>query len=267
MSENSILQLQYCRVEQRGPITIITIDRPEVRNALHRPACLELEEVFDRFEADPSAWVAIVTGEGNKAFCAGNDLKFQAAGNDNTWPPSGFGGLTGRITMHKPLIAAVNGVALGGGFEIALACDLIVAAEDAEFALPEPHVGLAAICGGLLRLPQQIGLKAAMGVILTGRRVKAAEGKALGFVNEVVSQDRVLETALEWAEKVLKGSPLAIAASKELVRRGLSHPLLEETYVLQKHLPAVAKLYASADRVEGPRAFAEKRRPVWLAPN
>ncbi len=146
--------LSFCAVEQHGPVTLITINRPEVRNALHRPASLELEQVFDRFQADPDAWVAIVTGAGDKAFCAGNDLKYQAGGNDTTWPASGFAGLTGRVALDKPVIAAVNGLALGGGFEIALACDLIVAAAHAEFALPEPHVGLAATAGGLLRLPQ-----------------------------------------------------------------------------------------------------------------
>jgi crotonobetainyl-CoA hydratase len=263
MSESSTEQGQYCRVERRGPITIVTMCRPEVRNALHRPACLELEGVFDRFAADPSAWVAIITGEGDKAFCAGNDLKFQAAGNDNTWPPSGFGGLTARHQLEKPVIAAVNGVALGGGFEIALACDLIIAAEHAEFALPEPQVGLAAICGGLLRLPQQIALKEAMGIILTSRRVKAGEAKSLGFVNEIVPKEEVLPTALRWAEEILKGSPLAVRATKALVNAGLSDPALHRTYSQQKQLPAVAALYGSADRMEGPKAFAEKRKPVW----
>jgi crotonobetainyl-CoA hydratase len=263
MSESSKKDLQYCRVEHRGPITIITINRPEVRNALHRPACIELEGVFDRFAADSSAWVAIITGEGDKAFCAGNDLKFQSAGNDNTWPPSGFGGLTARVNFEKPVIAAVNGVALGGGFEIALACDLIIASEDAQFALPEPQVGLAAICGGLLRLPQQIALKEAMGIILTSRRVSAVEAKSLGFVNEVVPKDQVLSVAIRWAQEILKGSPLAIRASKALVNAGLSDSAIDRTYPEQKKLPAVAALYSSADRVEGPKAFAEKRKPVW----
>jgi len=255
--------LSFCTVEQRGPVTIVTIDRPEVRNALHRPASLELEQVFDRFAADPAAWLAIVTGAGDKAFCAGNDLKYQAAGNDTTWPASGFGGLTARFDLDKPVIAAVNGLAMGGGFEIALACDLIVAAEHAQFALPEPHVGLAATAGGLLRLPQQIALKQAMGMILTGRRVGAAEGQALGFVNEVVSEGQALDAALRWADRILAGSPMAVRAAKALVRQGMSEPSLARSYPLQKQLPAVAALYASADRIEGPRAFAEKRQPVW----
>ncbi|MBP7565342.1 MAG: enoyl-CoA hydratase/isomerase family protein [Burkholderiaceae bacterium] len=255
--------LSFCTVERRGPVTVVTINRPEVRNALHRPASLELEQVFDDFAADPSAWVAIVTGAGDKAFCAGNDLKYQAAGNDTTWPATGFGGLTARHDLDKPVIAAVNGLALGGGFEIALACDLIVAAEAAQFALPEPHVGLAATAGGLLRLPQQIAPKQAMGMILTGRRVGAAEGQALGFVNEVVPEGQALAAALGWAERILQGSPMAVRAAKALVRQGQSQPSLETSYPLQKQLPAVAALYASADKIEGPRAFAEKRKPVW----
>ncbi|NML32872.1 enoyl-CoA hydratase-related protein [Paraburkholderia antibiotica] len=255
--------LSFCTVEQQGPIFIVTINRPEVRNALHRPASLELDEVFNRFAADPTAWIAVVTGAGDKAFCAGNDLKYQAAGNDTTWPASGFGGLTGRFDLNKPVIAAVNGLALGGGFEIALACDLIIADEHAEFALPEPHVGLAATAGGLLRLPQQIGMKRAMDIILTGRRVTAAEGRELGFVNEVAPAGEVLDTALAWARRILAGSPMAIRAAKALARQGMAEPSLELSYPLQKQLPAVAALYASADKIEGPKAFAEKRKPVW----
>lgn len=263
MSADSTYHGEFCLVQRRGPITIVTINRPQVRNALHRPASLELERVFDEFAADPQAWVAIVTGAGDKAFCAGNDLKYQAAGNDTRWPDSGFGGLTARFGMEKPVIAAVNGLAMGGGFEIALACDLIVAADTAQFALPEPHVGLAATAGGLLRLPQQIPLKQAMGMILTGRRVSAAEGEALGFVNQVVPQAGVIDAALAWAERILKGAPLAVRAAKALVQQGLREPDLSLSYAVQKRLPTVAALYDSEDRIEGPRAFAEKRAPVW----
>src|SRR5271163_3803073 len=178
---------EFVRVERDGPITTVTLNRPEVMNALHSPAHFELGEVFDNFAADPGQWVAIVTGAGERAFSAGNDLKHQAGGGKLGSPPSGFAGLTSRFDLTKPLIAAVNGVAMGGGFEIALACDLIVASEAAIFALPEPRVGLAALAGGLHRLPRQIGLKRAMSMILTGRRVPASEGEALGFVNEVAA--------------------------------------------------------------------------------
>ena len=242
---------------------MITINRPEVMNALHRPASLELEQVFDDFFNDSELWVAIITGAGEKAFCAGNDLKYQAAGNDTTLPPSGFGGLTGRFQTIKPVIAAVNGICMGGGFEIALACDLIVAAENAVFALPEPRVGLAAGAGGLLRLPRQIPLKQAMGMILTARRVGAQEGLSLGFVNEVVPLGSSLTQALKLAEVILEGSPMSIRASKQTVMQGLEADSLESAYKTQKSFSAVKALYESEDRVEGPRAFSEKRPPTW----
>jgi len=242
---------------------VITISRPEVMNALHRPASLELEQVFDDFFNDSELWVAIITGAGEKAFCAGNDLKYQAAGNDTTLPPSGFGGLTGRFQTIKPVIAAVNGICMGGGFEIALACDLIVAAENAVFALPEPRVGLAAGAGGLLRLPRQIPLKQAMGMILTSRRVGAQEGLSLGFVNEVAPLGSALNQALKLADVILEGSPMSIRASKQTVMQGLEADSLESAYKTQKSFSAVKALYESEDRVEGPRAFSEKRPPTW----
>src|SRR3954452_5155660 len=180
------MDLQFCKLTRKGAITIVTLSRPEVYNALHSDAHFELHRVFDAFAADPDQWVAIVTGAGDKAFCAGNDLKWQAAGGKRAFDTSGFAGLTSRFDCDKPIIAAVNGVAMGGGFEIALACDLIIASENAMFALPEARVGLAARAGGVHRLPRQIGLKRAMGMILTARHVTAREGHELGFVNEVV---------------------------------------------------------------------------------
>ena len=142
------MALQFSKVTRKGRITIVTLSRPEVYNALHTDAHFELHKVFNDFSADPEQWVAIVTGAGDKAFCAGNDLKWQAAGGKRGWDTGGFAGLTSRFDCDKPIIAAVNGVAMGGGFEIALACDLIIASENATFALPEPRVGLAALAGG-----------------------------------------------------------------------------------------------------------------------
>jgi enoyl-CoA hydratase/carnithine racemase len=254
---------QFCTVERDGRVLIVTLNRPEVMNALHRPAHVELDEVWNGFAADPALWVAIITGAGDKAFSAGNDLKYQAAGNQTGHPPSGFAGLTGRFDLTKPVIAAVNGVAMGGGFEIALACDLIIAAENAVFALPEPRVGLAALAGGLLRLPRQIPLKQAMGMILTGRRVSAREGQALGFVNEVVPEGQALAAAQRSAAQILELSPMSIRASKETVYRGLAFADPAEAYQTQRGFPAVKALAESADRVEGPKAFAEKRKPEW----
>jgi len=252
----------FCKAERDGRILTVTIDRPEVMNSLHPMANAELGEVFDDFAADPDLWVAIITGAGDRAFSAGNDLKFTAQGSgDLAVPPRGFGGLTSRFDLEKPVIAAVNGVAMGGGFEIALACDIIVASEKAIFALPEPRVGLAALAGGIHRLPRQIGLKHAMGMLLTGRRVSAPEGVQLGFVNEVVAHDDLLPAARRWAEQIAECAPLSVRASKEAALAGLDAPSLEEA--INRRYEAIVTMVKSDDFKEGPRAFAEKRQPVW----
>ena len=253
----------FIKVDRDGPITLITLNRPEVMNALHSPAHFELAAAFDAFAADTGQWVGIVTGAGDRAFSAGNDLKHQAMGGKMGSPPSGFAGLTSRFDLNKPLIAAVNGVAMGGGFEIALACDLIIASDKAVFALPEPRVGLAALAGGMHRLPRQIGLKRAMGMILTGRRVSAEEGQALGFVNEVVPAADLMSAARRWADLICECSPMSIRASKEAVMQGLDEPSLEAAISGQMKYPAVAAMFRSADFVEGPMAFAMKRKPEW----
>jgi enoyl-CoA hydratase/carnithine racemase len=252
---------EFCSVEKDGHLTIVTIERPERMNALHPAANAELGVVFDEFAADNNAWVAIITGRGDRAFSAGNDLRHQAEGGKRVPTPRGFGGLTSRFDLTKPVIAAVNGVAMGGGFEIALACDLIVASDNALFALPEPRVGLAALAGGLQRLPRQIGTKQALGMILTGRRVGAAEGQTLGFVNEVVPQAKLMETAKRWAREICECSPLSIRASKDVVYRGLDIADLNDA--MTRSYDSVRALVASEDFVEGPKAFAEKRPPNW----
>ena len=254
---------EFCTVAREGRLTIVTLNRPDVMNALHADAHEELAQVFDGFAADPEQWVAIVTGAGERAFSAGNDLKVTAAGGRKPWPASGFAGLTQRFDLDKPVIAAVNGIAMGGGFEIALACDLIIAAESAVFALPEPRVGLAALAGGLHRLPREIGAKQALGMILTGRRVSAAEGKALGFVNEVVPAAELMDAARRWAVEIMEASPMSVRASKQAVYRGLAEATLEDALKNQMSYPAVAAMFRSDDFREGPRAFAEKRKPAW----
>jgi crotonobetainyl-CoA hydratase len=254
---------RFIDVERDGHLTQITLNRPEVMNAVHSPMHFELDEVLDAFAADPEQWVAIVTGAGERAFSAGNDLKWQAGGGEMKSPPSGFAGLTSRFDLAKPLIAAVNGVAMGGGFEIALACDLIIAAERAVFALPEPRVGLAALAGGLHRLPRTIGLKRAMGMILTGRRVGAREGLELGFVNEVAPNEELMAAARRWAALIAECSPMSIRASKAAVLRGLDEPTLEAAIRGQGRYEPVAALFRSEDFIEGPRAFAQKRPPQW----
>jgi enoyl-CoA hydratase/carnithine racemase len=254
---------EFCNVERDGRLTIVTINRPDVMNALHPPANFELAKVFDSFAQDAEQWVAIITGAGDKAFSAGNDLKYQAAGNPITVPPTGFAGLTSRFDLSKPVIAAVNGLAMGGGFEIALACDLIVAAETAMFALPEPRVGLAALAGGLHRLPREIGLKKALGMILTARRVGAAEGQELGFVNEVAKPAELIPAAKKLAAQILECSPMSIRASKEAVYRGLTEPSVQAALEAQNKYEAVRAMFRSEDLIEGPMAFAQKRPPQW----
>ena len=254
---------EFISVEREGPVTVFTLNRPEVMNAVHSPMHFEMDEAFNAFNADPEQWVGIITGAGERAFSAGNDLKNQATGGSMAMPASGFAGLAQRFDLNKPLIAAVNGVAMGGGFEIALACDIIVASDNAIFALPEPRVGLAALAGGLHRLPRAIGTKRAMGMILTGRRVSAAEGHELGFVNEVSTQAELMATAKRWAGQVAELSPMSIRASKEAVYRGLDEPTLEGAIAGQNRYPAISALFRSEDFVEGPMAFAQKRAPNW----
>jgi enoyl-CoA hydratase/carnithine racemase len=254
---------QFIKVDRDGPVTTFTLNRPEVMNALHSPAHFELHEAIDAFAADADQWVGIVTGAGDRAFSAGNDLKHQAGGGEMRSPPSGFAGLTSRFDLTKPMIAAVNGVAMGGGFEIALACDIIIASESATFALPEPRVGLAALAGGLHRLPRAIGVKRAMAMILTARRVSAAEGKELGFVADVTAPQDLMRTAHEWAKGICELGPMSIRASKEAVYKGLDEPSLEAAIRGQNKYPAVAALFTSEDFKEGPLAFAQKRPPQW----
>lgn len=252
--------LEYCSIETSDHILTVTLERPERLNALHPPANAELGRVFDDFAADDDLWVAIITGRG-RGFSAGNDLRYQAEGGERVPMPRGFGGLTSRFDLTKPVLAAVNGVAMGGGFEIALACDLIIASDQATFALPEPKVGLAALAGGLNRLPRQIGVKRALGMILTGRHVSAREGYELGFVNEVVAHADLLPAARRWAEQICECAPLSIRASKDVVYRSLDTASLKDA--MGAPYDSVKAMVQSADFVEGPRAFAEKRKPNW----
>lgn len=251
---------EFCLVDTHNHVMTVTLNRPERLNALHPPANAELGEVFDRFAADDDLWVAVVTGSG-RGFSAGNDLRYQAEGGKRVPMPRGFGGLTSRFDLTKPVIAAVNGVAMGGGFEIALACDLIIASDKATFALPEPKVGLAALAGGLNRLPRQIGSKRALGMILTGRHVSAAEGKELGFVNDVVAHDDLMQATQGWVDQILACAPLSIRASKDVVYQSLSMSSLEES--MSTRYDSVQAMVTSEDFIEGPKAFAEKRAPDW----
>jgi enoyl-CoA hydratase/carnithine racemase len=253
------MELEFIGYQKRNRIAYVTINRPEVMNALHPPANEELARVWDDFAADPDAWVAILTGAGERAFSAGNDLKYTALHGVPRMPAGGFGGIVAR-ELWKPLIAAVNGVALGGGLEIALACDIIIAADHARLGLPEPRVGLMAAAGGVHRLPRHVPLKLAMGMMLTGRHITAAEALRIGLVNEVVPAAELLATAERWAAEIAECSPLSVQATKQAALGGLGRPLAD---AMGASYPAVQKLFSSEDVIEGPRAFTEKRKPVW----
>lgn len=259
---------EYIGVEKKGRLMVVTIKRPKVMNALHPPASMELGEIFDKYEQDEDAWVAILTGEGERAFCAGNDLKWMTANGREKYLAatkalkSGWGGLTRRYNCYKPIIAAVNGLALGGGFELALACDIVIAAEHAKFGLPEPRSGMIASAGGVNRLPRQMPFHHAMGFILTGKPMTATQAYQYGIVNEVAPKDKVRQTAEKWAQEILECAPLSVRAAKECVLENLELPYRES---IGKLLPGYEKMLASEDYVEGPKAFSEKRKPVWKA--
>lgn len=255
------MAFEHITVEQKERITIVTMNRPEVMNAISPQTSAEMSEAVNAFDEDPEQWICIVTGAGERAFSAGNDLKATAAGGARPKPPKGgFGGITARFDCYKPFIAAVNGFALGGGFEIALSCDIIIAAEHATFGLPEPRVGLMAGAGGVHKLPRQIPYHVAMNMILTSKRISAQEAMDLGIVSEVVKPEALMDTAMNYANEILKGAPLSIRASKESTVNGLRMPLDE---AMAAKYDGVVAMYSSEDLKEGPKAFVEKRPPKW----
>ncbi len=253
---------EFITYEKKERVAYLTMNRPEVRNALHPPAHHEMAAALDDFAADSDCWVAVITGAGDKAFSAGNDLKFSAQGGGKAldMPPSGFGGIHSRFDLFKPVIAALNGLAFGGGFEIALACDILVAAEHVTLGLPEPRVGLAALAGGMQRLPRLVPEKVALGMMLTGKPITAQRAYELGLVNEVVPADDLMATAARWAAEICECSPTSVRASKQVALQSTGIPLQQ---ALSKSYPLVGDLLRSADMIEGIMAFAEKRKPQW----
>jgi enoyl-CoA hydratase/carnithine racemase len=256
---------RFASYEKDGRVATITLNRPEVMNALHLEAHLELTEIWEDFRDDPEVWVAILTGAGERAFSAGNDLKATAqrtaSGTDvqgQKRPP--FGRITRDFDCPKPMIAAVNGVAVGGGLEMALACDIVIAADHARLGLPEPRVGMIAGAGGIHRIARQVPFKQAMGLLLTGRLINATEAYRIGLVNEVVPLEELLPTAQRWAAEILECSPLSVRLTKEAVLDGLQVSVDD---ALARDAGRIERLLASADYVEGPKAFAEKRKPEW----
>jgi enoyl-CoA hydratase/carnithine racemase len=259
------MSYEFVTYEKHDRIATITLNRPQVMNALHLEAHLELKTVWEDFRDDPEVWVAILTGAGERAFSAGNDLKVTAertaSGDDvqgRARPP--FGRITRDFDCPKPMIAAVNGVAVGGGLEMALACDIIIAADHARFGLPEARVGLMAGAGGIHRLARQVPFKQAMGLLMTGRLIGADEAYRIGLVNEIVPLAELMPTAARWAAEILECSPNSLRLTKEAVFDGLQYSVDD---ALERDAPRVARLLASADYVEGPKAFSEKRKPEW----
>lgn len=248
-------------VRRDGHVLEVTINRPDARNSMTPPANDELDEIFDVFFADPDLWVAILTGAGEKAFSAGNDLAYSASGKQVWTPKNGFAGLTSRSGMTKPVIAAVNGYAMGGGFEIALACPLVVADETAQFALSEVKVGLVAGAGGLVRLPRAVPPKLANEMILTGKRLPAAEAHAHGVVNRVVDAGTALEGARALAAEILDGSPTSARLSLQIMNETAG--IADTVDAVDHPSSAFDELMTSEDMVEGVTAFAEKRKPEW----
>lgn len=260
------MNYKWITYEVDGRVALVTINRPDVLNALHPPANEELRHAFERFNDEHGVGVAIITGAGDRAFSAGNDLHVSAErsrhGQSMTDSEAPFGGITRDFWCTKPIIAAVNGFALGGGFELALACDIIVAATRARFGLPEPRVGLYAAAGGVHRLSRQVPLKIAMGMMLTGRQISADEASRLGLVNEVVAAEELTSAARRWAAEILACSPMSIRTTKEAILTGLGMSV-EEAMNADMTSGRMARLFDSPDAREGPTAFSEKRPPAW----
>jgi enoyl-CoA hydratase/carnithine racemase len=250
---------QFIRSETVGHALVVTLDRPQVLNSLHAPACQELSSVWDKFLENDDLWMAVVTGAGDKAFCAGHDLVDDF---HHPMPASGWAGLSHRMDFNKPLIAAVNGLALGGGWEIALEADIVVSDPRAVFGLPEPKVGFAALGGGARMLPQQIPYHRAMGLLLTGDTLTANDALSWGLVNEISEEGRVMDTAMQWVQKLLKCAPMALRASKQIAREA-HYPAATRTGLQSIELRLAEQLSQTSDTAEGLAAFAEKRRPDW----
>jgi len=248
-----------------GQVLIVTLDRPKA-NAVDVTTSRELYSAFARLRDDDNLRVGVLTGAGDRIFSAGWDLKAAAAGEavDADHGPGGFAGLTEFLDIGKPVIAAVNGLALAGGFELALAADLMVAADHAEFALTEVRVGLVPDAGGLLRIPARLPRAIALELLLTGRRMTAAEGARWGLVNAVVPGTELLSAALDMAREICVAAPLSVAAVLEILRATEGQGVKDGFATLHTaELPAYKRMQASADSLEGARAFTEKRAPVW----
>ena len=252
------------KVRVEGGILEVTIDRPKA-NAIDRATSIRLGEIFTDYRDNPDLRVAIITGGGEKFFSAGWDLKAAAGGEevDGDYGSGGFGGIQELENFNKPVICAINGICCGGGFEIALCADIIIAADHASFALPEIRSGTVADAASI-KLPKRIPYHIAMEMLLTGRWLEVEEGHRWGFVNEIVSAGKLMERAWEVARLIESGPPLVYAAIKEVVREAENMQFLPALQkITGREFATVDSLYSSADQLEGALAFAEKRDPVW----
>ncbi len=249
---------------RNGPVLEVTIDRPKA-NAIDAATSRIMGDIFASFRDDPELRVAILTSTGGKFFCPGWDLKAAAMGEapDSDYGVGGFGGLQELKGLNKPVICAVNGLAFGGGFEIMISCDIIIAAEHATFALPEINSGTVADAA-TIKLPRFIPHHVAMEMLFTGRRFDTTEAKHWGIINEVVSADQLMRRARALAAQLAEGPPLVYACIKEISRE-TQHLTIHQAFdmVTKRKLPSVDKLYSSDDQLEGAKAFAEKRKPIW----
>jgi crotonobetainyl-CoA hydratase len=253
------------RTEAAASVLTITLDRPPA-NAVDVATSHALYEAFARLEEDDSLRVGIVTGAGDRFFCAGWDLKAAAAGEalDADHGPGGFAGLTEMYGRAKPVIAAVNGLAAGGGFELVLAADLVVSADHAQFSMPEATLGIIPDSGGVLRLPRRLPRAVAVELLLTGRSLTAAEALSFGLVNQVVPEEQLAWAAAQLAGRIVRSAPLAVAAVLEVLDATEAGSVRDGYSTLRSgQLPRYAAMLASQDAVEGPAAFAERRRPAW----
>jgi dehydration protein DpgD len=261
-------EVERVRYEKKEHVAYVTMDRPEVLNAMDLRTHEELAAIWDEVESDDDVRVAVLTGAGERAFSVGQDLKERARLTEQGAPATTFGSrgqpgwprLTERFSLSKPVLARVHGYALGGGFELALACDLIIASEQAVFALPEARLGLVPGAGGAFRLARQLPLKIAMGYLLTGRRMTAATALQYGLVNDVVPYELLDRRVAEWTAELIRSAPLSVRALKESVLTSLDLPL-EEAFSTRYHWEERRR--AGEDAAEGVRAFTEKRDPLW----
>ncbi|MAM25767.1 MAG: enoyl-CoA hydratase [Rhodobacteraceae bacterium] len=257
------MSYEFIKTERQGHILIVTMNRPDVYNAVHVDMHNEMADCWDSFAADQELWVAVLTGAGDKAFSAGNDLKATAQGGSKAkMTESGFAGLSSRFDLEKPIIAAVNGFAMGGGFETALSCDIILASENAKFALPEVKVGFFAAASGVQRLSRYVGRLAAQEMMFTGRTITAAEALEMGCVNEVHAHDMLMAKALEKAEQLCTVSPSAVKATKRVLNDLNRRDGMAESIAYSREV--IADLSKTEDFKEGVNAFVEKRAPRWV---